>query len=319
MNWIRVAVTVCDDPAILAIAETLKISPYTMVGHWVGFLTKLPTHANTGDVSGVSDAVIEQWAGWRGKRGAFAKALRAQLVTPEGVVRGWDKHNGAAIRRAEADIERKRNERGRKTSSGQSADVHPDGARTSSVDETRRDELLFIQESEQDVDVVAVTPTTPKKRPRAPEPVVRAFESCAHTVLPHHYDALAELLETVPSPGTWAGIITGMHDGLSAPNNRPTEPARLGAAIEDFVASGKHKEANPGLFRGFVARAKAPPSAQTGYTDLHTMRADDLRALRVANERRRQLGQKVLVEPADAASLDALFPDGRTRPPLVAA
>jgi hypothetical protein len=148
---------------------------------------------------------------------------------------------------------------------------------------------------------------------------VQAFESCQHTVLPHHYDALAELLETVPSPHTWAGIMIGMHQGVSAPNNRPTEPARLGSAVQDFVASGKHRHGNPGLFRGFVARAKAPPTAQTGYTDLHTMRADDLRELRAANERRRQLGQPLKVEPADADVLDAMFPDGRTRPPMVAA
>jgi hypothetical protein len=167
--------------------------------------------------------------------------------------------------------------------------------------------------------VVEVVPaTTTKKRPRPAEHIVQAFEACQHTVLPSHFQALSELLETVPSPETWANILLGYHKGLSSPQNRPTPPERLGTALQDFVAAGKHLSASAGLFRGFVAKAKAPPSAQAGYTDLHAMRADDLRLLREANERRRQLGESALVEPADAAVLDAMFPDGRTRPRVAA-
>jgi hypothetical protein len=42
------------------------------------------------------------WAMWAGKRGKFAAAFRTHLCTEQEVVRGWEKHNGAAIREADA-------------------------------------------------------------------------------------------------------------------------------------------------------------------------------------------------------------------------
>ena len=41
----------------------------------------------------------------------FAAAFRRHLCDDAGAVRSWERHNGAALRKAEADIERKRSMR----------------------------------------------------------------------------------------------------------------------------------------------------------------------------------------------------------------
>jgi hypothetical protein len=99
------------DPAVLGLAEALGVSPPLTTGCLVGVLTHLPDHARTGDLSGVSDLTLERWAQWPGKRGRFAAAFRAYLCDPQGVVRGWEKHNGAAMREAEQARERMREAR----------------------------------------------------------------------------------------------------------------------------------------------------------------------------------------------------------------
>lgn len=106
MNWIRIDVGIMDDPRVGALAAALGVSVPLTTGHLVGVLRKLPTHAKDGDLSSVSASTIEMWAMWTGKRGKFAAAFRAHLCTAQEVVRGWEKHNGAAIREADAAKER---------------------------------------------------------------------------------------------------------------------------------------------------------------------------------------------------------------------
>lgn len=109
MKWVRVAVNIGSDPSVGGIADALRLQRPTAVGLCVLVFAQLPEHARTGDLSDVSDSTLESWAAWRGKRGAFAKAFREYLCGPDGVVKAWDKHNGAAIREADATRERVRN------------------------------------------------------------------------------------------------------------------------------------------------------------------------------------------------------------------
>lgn len=324
MNWIRVAQQIGDDPRLDAMAVTCNVWMATVVGCVVCVLTKLPQHAEDGNVSDVSDAMLERWAQWQGKKGQFAAAFRAEMCNDDGIVRAWERYNGSAMREAKRSMDRSKAYREERKRTKNERVRAAFGTENERGNETRRDETNSNYGVSASPVVVADIPreaapqAATAKRKRPAEDVVAAFDACRHVVLPCHHDALADLLEAVPNATAWAGILTGMHSGLSAPGNRPTEPHRLGTAIQDFVASGKHRNASPGLFRGFVDRAKAAPTPQSGYTDRDTMRADDLRELRASNERRRQLGQKLIVEPADAGQLDALFPDGRTRPMVAA-
>jgi hypothetical protein len=149
MNWIRIAVGITRDPRVIALSEAVGVSVPTATGHVVGLLTALPEGSVSGDLSGVSDVTLEQWALWRGKRGVFAKAFRSQLCDEHGVVRSWAKYNGSKLGELAADRERKKEARRlakeARLSAGLSGTCPPDTSRTSGGipplrDETRRDE-----------------------------------------------------------------------------------------------------------------------------------------------------------------------------------
>ncbi|MCC7054002.1 MAG: hypothetical protein IT355_12130 [Gemmatimonadaceae bacterium] len=102
MNWIRVATTIKNDPSVHAIAaECCRGDIAKAVGHVVAVLAECSTHARTGDLRAVQSLTLEEWAVWRGKSGALDKAIRSHLCT-DGVLRSWDKYNGAPIRENEA-------------------------------------------------------------------------------------------------------------------------------------------------------------------------------------------------------------------------
>lgn len=101
MNWIRVAVGIADDPDIHVLAETLGIRVAEAVGLVVSLLTRFPQHASDGDLSNIPATLVERWAGWDGERGACNTAIRALFLT-DGKWLAWEKHNGAALRDAEA-------------------------------------------------------------------------------------------------------------------------------------------------------------------------------------------------------------------------
>lgn len=102
MNWIRVATKIKDDVSIAKIADACKIRISEAVGCVVCVLAQFPEHAREGGIAEIPDLLIEQWAGWEGKRGRFASAFRAHMCTDEGVTRSWEKYNGAAIRDSDA-------------------------------------------------------------------------------------------------------------------------------------------------------------------------------------------------------------------------
>lgn len=107
MNWVRIARGIKTDPAMHVLAAQLGVSPAECIGLLVGVYVELPDHAKDGDITAIPDALLEYWAVWRGAAGQFATAFRAQMCD-DGTVRGWDKHNGAAIREAEANRERQK-------------------------------------------------------------------------------------------------------------------------------------------------------------------------------------------------------------------
>lgn len=86
MNWIRIAVTLPDDPRIHELADALKCDVDRALAKFLRVLFKLPEHARDGDISSISPNTVESWAGWRGKRGAFDSAFRL-LFAPHGWVR----------------------------------------------------------------------------------------------------------------------------------------------------------------------------------------------------------------------------------------
>lgn len=111
MNWIRICVSISDDPAVGRIADLCGIPISEAIGCVVSVFCKLPAHAKNGSLGDISDRTIEHWANWEHDRGHFAAAFRQELCDEDSVVRAWERHNGAAMREADAARERMRDSR----------------------------------------------------------------------------------------------------------------------------------------------------------------------------------------------------------------
>lgn len=308
MNWIKVAVDMKADDAMGVIVDDCDVSRYAAVGLCVNVLGTMATKAQDGNLSAVRDSTIEEWAGWDGKRGRFAAAFRAALCR-DGIVRSWEKYNGAAIRKAEADIERIRAKRRgsvEEMSRGVRANMErtpPDVRQVSQVDEDVDGNSLINT----DDDVI-------------PSPSSSGLRSVLPMVASTGHVALTKLFANTQDPDVWAGIIRGMASGLSMDGNRPAGPERLAAAVEDFVAQGHHVNPNPSLFRGFVKRAKAVDRGRYAFQQTTDEQdADLLRTIREQNNRARMRGDAEKPVPSWADRIDATFPDGRTWPSGAAA
>lgn len=300
MNWIKISTAIGDDPRIGRIADACRCSGNEALGAVVRILGRLPEHAPNGDLSGLPSTLIEQWAWWRGKAGKFADAFRAEMCDESGVVRSWEKWNGSAQRQLVSARERMANLR--------QAKREQFAERSQNVPETfaSKKEREKEREKESNYEPIqkAVVDTPPA--PAAVLPWVH----------PDGHQALAVLFSAVPHVETWVGLLRGFASGTAMDHNRPCDPRRLAAAVQDFVGAGKHLETDgpsPHLFRGFVKRAKAPEVRHTTQQTEAEYRAETLQTLRRQNERRARLGQPEKPEPAWAKEIDAMFPDGRTK------
>ena len=128
ISWVRVSTKIADDPSVARIAAELRVKMPHAVGLVVAVLCQLPDHAKDGQLAQVPDSLIERWAGWDGKAGRFATSFRRELCDAEGTVRSWERYNGAPIREAEADLQRKRESR--RTRAGASGERPADTSRT---------------------------------------------------------------------------------------------------------------------------------------------------------------------------------------------
>ena len=292
MNWIKIAADMKADDAMGIVADECGVSRYSAVGLCVNVLGVMATKAQDGNLANFRDSTLEDWAGWDGKRGRFAAAFRAAMCNSSGVVRSWEKYNGAAIRKAEADIERMRAKR-RGTVEGPSRD----GRSMSQVDGDGDENNPL------DTKMVVDIPSPPTE--------------VLPWVHPVGHEATAELFAAVAHVPTWVGLFRGFASGTSMDNHRPCDPARLAAAVQDFVGAGKHRESggpSPQLFRGFVKRAKAPVAKHQHQLTEAEHKAEQLRGLREQNARRRKIREPERPEPTWAPAIDAMFPDGRTHP-----
>lgn len=109
--WIRVHATLIDKPVVARAAEALGVSEHAAVGLLVTFWGGVSRSVVGGSVSDTTDAQLEQWARWRGKRGKFAAFIRAHHLDADGRVREWDDYAGALEARREKERQRLANKR----------------------------------------------------------------------------------------------------------------------------------------------------------------------------------------------------------------
>jgi hypothetical protein len=112
VNWIRVSAAIGSDPEFATMARTIGVTKNELIGAFVRILCELSVHARDGDLSRFDRNVVEDWCDWKGgrgrKAGVFAAEFFARFCTPQGVVKSWDKYNGAAMRESESSKERAR-------------------------------------------------------------------------------------------------------------------------------------------------------------------------------------------------------------------
>jgi len=302
MHWVRIAVSIMRNSDTTTLSGALGVSVPTTTGHLVGVYAGMAEEKSSGDLSAVSDVALEQWAMWTGKRGRFASAFRAQLCTAQGVVRSWEKYNGAAIRESDTDRARKTAARVAKKAGRPSGGLPADGPADRPAIGTR--------------DVTLRYDTVPQTTHKADDAVVRAaYDSIAPAIGANGRDALRSLLAAVPDPESWARIIRGYASGQSMAQGRPAGAERLAAALEDFVAQGHHRtNPRPNLFRGFVTSAKSLPAPKERQMTIETDKADELLCLREQNVRRALVNEPPRPLPRWADEIDRMFPDGRTWP-----
>ena len=106
MTWIRVDVSIPEDQTVHSLADQLGVRPNEAIGLLVSMRGKFPAHARSGDLSQVPDTLVEKWAGWHGKAGRFASALRALVLNDHGVDEGWLRTNAAMLKATDAAADR---------------------------------------------------------------------------------------------------------------------------------------------------------------------------------------------------------------------
>lgn len=162
--WIRVHALLRSKSVTFRAMEALGLKRPAAIGHLVMFWSGVSMCATNGQVGDCTDAQIEEWACWEGKRGEFANFIRLNHLDADGRVREWDDYAGILEHRRERDRERQRDRRerlradARVTSNGHPRDVTATSVPTIRND-TKRDELQDQLPSHE-----------PAKKPRARVP-----------------------------------------------------------------------------------------------------------------------------------------------------
>lgn len=105
-DWTRTPTDWADDPAVHAMADDLRVDAAQVTGHLLNIWSVLPAHARDGNLRTVPASLVEQWARWRGKRGAFSAALTLHVLDSEGLWVLWEDLNGAVLREKDSDRRR---------------------------------------------------------------------------------------------------------------------------------------------------------------------------------------------------------------------
>lgn len=136
---------IADKPVVWRLASALKLSHAKAIGHLAMFWGKVSQHGSHGHVGDLPDAQLESWAGWDGKRGAFAAWLRANHLT-DGVVNEYDEYSGALEAHRARTRERVKKWR---TERERNAHGNDDVTRTVTVTEASRNDVTIRDDTRQ--------------------------------------------------------------------------------------------------------------------------------------------------------------------------
>lgn len=121
--WIRVRAHLSRAKVAQRLAVICRGDAQKASGVLQDFWSSVAEQGTNGFIRDYPDHTLEDWAGWRGKRGVFATWVRQHHMDDDGRVKEWDEYMGALEARREADRLRKEAERVRRKSAGSPEDV----------------------------------------------------------------------------------------------------------------------------------------------------------------------------------------------------
>jgi hypothetical protein len=262
--WIRVNARLADDPDVRAFARVLFpttplwIAVAAACGLLVTLWGRVVDEQEDGNVADRDDDVLEEWAKWRGKAGAFATAFRSAFTHDDGLIRGWREYQGPLVARREKDRARKSARTSRGTPRGVRAESPPipQEIRTGS---SRNGDGDGNGES----------------------------SSSSSSVAPSGFDAVAELLATVPaeSRAAWSAEIAVAREGMHGP---PLSDEQIQTACRDFVGNGGMAAPSLRHFRGYL-RNPTPPKSPRATGDSNPFLTPTMRALAAEQDARERV------------------------------
>lgn len=250
MKWIRIDVGIAADPKLDVLSEALGVRQAEAIGLVVSVLCQFPDHARDGNIKSLPESTIEKWAGWRGKRGAFATAFRDTFCT-DGVVSGWHKHNGSAVEKSDKDTRRQAEYRARKAE--QSRDNPPPVTRDNTRDKTR--DIL------RDVTGRDVKEEERGRETAAPPPSSAGLS--AEFVDPSHREAYLGARRSARNPETFDAMLGSLADGMGAPRGKPLSWHQIGTAILQIAGQPAPPPLSANVIGGYAAKVPAEPVKPT--------------------------------------------------------
>ena len=241
MRWVRVDVGIASDPKMQKLADALKVKRAHAIGLFVSTLCQFPDHARTGNVADIPDVMLEDWAGWKGRSGVFATAFRT-IMCRDSVVSGWEKHNGAAVRKADTDAERQAEYRAKKAAT--SPDNPPPVTRDNTRDVTRH-----VHRDGTGRDVTASDEAVSS---------ATATSLADHFTDPAHRSAYERARKVARFPDALDATLVGMSQGQGGPAGKACTWHQLGTAMLEAQAAGRDISAM--TLRTFAAKVEPVPT-----------------------------------------------------------
>jgi hypothetical protein len=119
VNWIAVRTHLSSAKVAQRLAPLCKGGAQHAAGVLQDFWSSVSEHASNGYIGDANDSMLESWARWEGKRGAFAKWVREFHMDEHGRVNEWDNFMGELeARREKARLKKQRQRSARRGHEG---------------------------------------------------------------------------------------------------------------------------------------------------------------------------------------------------------
>lgn len=248
LDYVAVDPGIAKDPRVALMAKALRRDRYWVAGHFPEFLGEVASHAPDGNLSGIPDDLLDQWAGGVKRWGTL---VREHLCDEDEVLRAWWKYNGRALDRLRKDRARKHGRREDDPPDDEGGDS-PDSPRNGGGNSTEVPRKIRGRSRDNtDTDTGTSLPVGRESTTTTGAHVRQAVPERYHT-------SLEAVLRASRAPDGVLEILWAMmnpEDGTAAPAGRPVDGETIGRALRELRAS-KDPGFNAAFFRGIVAKLK---------------------------------------------------------------